>query len=60
MDALNRPRAIKFGRKEKQEYAIKKQESEIKAFLDDKEKVKKTAKSFEDHVKRERRILGLE
>lgn len=54
-DALDRPRKGKFGRKEKQEYAKNKDESEMKAFLEDPVKVKQASKAFRDHVK-----MGLE
>ena len=59
MDALDRPRAGKFGKKEKQEYAKTKNEDEMKSFLEDKEKVKQTAKLFRDKVEADRKRLGL-
>jgi hypothetical protein len=59
VDALDRPRAGKFGKKEKQEYAKTKSEDEMKSFLEDKEKVKQTAKLFRDKVEADRKRLGL-
>ena len=59
MDALDRPRAGTFGKKEKQEYAKTKSEDEMKSFLEDKEKVKQTAKLFRDKVEADRKRLGL-
>jgi hypothetical protein len=58
-DALDRPRAGKFGRKEKQEYAKNKQEKELEDFLNDPVKVKQTARKFKELVARERERLGL-
>lgn len=51
IDALDRPRKGKFGRKEKQEYAKNKSELEMKKFLEDPVKVKQTSKAFRNHVK---------
>lgn len=58
-DALDRPRAGKFGRQAKQEYAKKKSESEMKEFLQDPVKVKQASKAFRDKVKRDLERLRL-
>lgn len=50
-DALDRPRKGKFGKKERQEYAKNKDESEMKSFLEDPIKVKQASKAFRNHVK---------
>lgn len=60
-DALSRTesRRGKFGRKEKQEYAKNKSESEMKEFLQDQVKVKQTSKAFRNKVKTDLERLGI-
>lgn len=58
-DALDRPRSGKFGRKERQEYAKNKSETEMKEFLEDAVKVKQTSKAFKDKVKKDLERLGI-
>ena len=60
-DALDR---VGVGRKrlskaEKIEYAINKQEEEIRSVLNDPAQTKKISKQFKDHVAKERKRLGL-
>ena len=58
MDALDRvQRKIRFGKRERQEYAIMKQEVEFKSLLTDPLKVKSVARQFEEHVAREKKGL---
>lgn len=58
-DALDRSRKGKFGKKERQEYAKNKSESEMKEFLQDPVKVKKASKDFRNKVKKDLERLGI-
>lgn len=49
-NALDRPRKGRFGKKERQEYAKTKDETEMKEFLQDPVKVKQCSKAFRSHV----------
>ena len=59
MDALDRPRPTKFGKKEKREYAIKKKEQEESKVFTDPKVIKQTSSLFRQHIERERKRLGL-
>lgn len=59
MDALDHRAFQRFGKKQKAEFAKRKQEQETRAVMLDTDKVKKMSAAFRQKIAEDRRRLGL-